>query len=176
MKNFKSQLMLIMAIVALSAAPLVHATSFVPNGTYTFTATDGDTPLDGSWVTFSNDVIVKWYLQDSAASGNGVPTDIPLTTSNSSVVSQGAIAPNEWYFTIDGNNIATQPFDSFEGDNNVITPGAGHLFDGFGDPTGIWSAAASTPDSGSSLGLLTLALGGIVGMRWSVRRPVLSTK
>jgi hypothetical protein len=172
MKIFKSQLILIMAIVALSAAPLVHATSFVPNGTYTFTATDGDTALDGSWVTFNNDVIVNWNLKDALASTNGVPTDIPLTPSNSSIISGQPIGPNEWFFTIDGNNIATQPFDSFEGDNNVITSGAGHLFDGFGDPTGIWSAAASTPDSGSSLALLTLALGGIVGVRRLVSQRV----
>jgi hypothetical protein len=176
MKIFKSQLILIMAIVALSAAPLVHATSFVPDGTYTFTATDGDTVLDGSWVTFNNDVIVNWDLKDALASTNNAPTDIPLTPSNSTFISGQPIGPNEWYFTIDGNHIGTQPFDSFEGDNNVITSGAGHLFDGFGDPTGIWSSAAAAPDSGSSLGLLTLALGGIVGVRCLVRRPVLSIK
>jgi hypothetical protein len=176
MKISKPQLMLIMAIVALCAAPLAHAVPMVPDGTYIFTATDGDTALNGSSVTFSSDTIVNWDLMDVLAPTNGAPTDIPLTPSNSSILSMGVLGANAWYFTIDGNHIATQPFDSFEGDNNVISPGAGHLFDGFGDPTGIWSAAASTPDSGSSLGLLTLALGGIGGVRCLVRRPVLSPK
>lgn len=177
MKIFKSLLMLIMAIVALSAAPLVHATSIVPNfvanGTYAFTATDGNTALDGSWVTFNNDVIVNWDMKDALASTNGAPTDIPLTPSNSSVTSQGAIAPNEWYFTIDGNHISTQPFDSFEGDNNVITSGAGHLFDGFGDPTGVWTPRA-VPDSGSTVGLLVVSLIGIVGVGRLVSQRVRS--
>ena len=175
MKILKPLLILIMAIVALCAAPFAHANPFVADGTYMFTATDGNTALDGSTVTFSGDTIVNWDLLDALAPHNGVPTDIPLTPSNSSVVSQGAIGANEWYFTIDGNHIATQPFDSFEGDNNVITSGAGHLFDGFGDPTGRWTPV-SAPDSGSTVGLLGLAFGAVVGMRWSVRRPVLSTK
>jgi hypothetical protein len=176
MKISKFQLMLIMAIVALCAAPLAHAVPLlVPDGTYIFTATDGDTALDGSTVTFSGNTIVSWDLMDALAATNGAPTDIPLTPSNSFVVSQGAIGPNAWYFTIDGNHIATQPFDSFEGDNNVITSGAGHLFDGFGDPTGIWTPVTA-PDSGSTLGLLVVALGAVVGMRCLVRRPVLSIK
>ena len=137
------------------------------------------TALNGSTVTFSGDTIVNWFLTDALASTNGAPTDIPLTPSNSSVVSQGAIGPNAWYFTIDGNHIATQPFDSFEGQNNLFGPGVGggtgNLFDGFGDPAGNWTPV-SAPDSGSTLGLLAVALGGIVGVRWLVRRPVLSTK
>jgi hypothetical protein len=176
MKISKLQLMLIMAIVTLCAAPLAHAVPLlVPDGTYIFTATDGDTALDGSTVTFSGDIIVNWDLMDALASTNGAPTDIPLTPSNSFVVSQGAIGSNEWFFTIDGNHIATQPFDSFEGENNVLNPGFGSLFDGFGDPTGHWTPV-SAPDSGSTLGLLVVALGAVVGMRWLVRRPVLSIK
>ena len=175
MKTFKPQLILVMAIVALGAAPLVHADPFVPDGTYMFTATDGDTALDGSTVTFSGDTIVSWDLMDALAATNGVPTDMPLTPSNSSVVSQGALGPNAWYFTIDGNQIGTQPFDSFEGENNLFTSGVGHLFDGFGDPTGIWTPVTA-PDSGSTVGLLAVALGVLVGLRWLVRRPVLSTK
>jgi hypothetical protein len=174
MKLFKPQLMLIVTIVALCAAPLAHADPFVPNGTYMFTATDGNTALDGSTVTFSGDTIVNWNLLDALAPHNGVPTDIPLTPSNSSIISMNAIGPNEWYFTIHGNNIATKPFDSFEGDNN-LNPGVGHLYDGFGDPTGQWTPV-SAPDSGSTVGLLAVALGGVVGMRWLVRRPVLSIK
>ena len=168
--------MLIMAIVALCAAPLAHAVPLlVPDGTYIFTATDGDTALDGSTVTFSGDTIVSWDLMDALASTNGAPTDIPLTPANSFIASMGVLGPNAWYFTIDGNHIATQPFDSFEGDNNVITSGAGHLFDGFGDPTGVWTPVTA-PDSGSTLGLLAVALGAVVGMRWLVRRPVVSIK
>jgi hypothetical protein len=180
MKILKPQLMLIMAIVALCAAPLARAVPLVPDGTYIFTATDGDTALNGSSVTFSGDTIVNWDLVDVLAPNNGVPTDIPLTPANSFINSMGVLGANAWYFTIDGNHIGTQPFDSFEGQNNLFGPGVGggtgSLFDGFGDPTGNWSAAASTPDSGSSLALLTLALGGIVGVRCLVRRPVLSIK
>ena len=176
MKLFKPQLMLIMTIVALCAAPLAHAVPMVPDGTYMFTATDTNTALDGSTVTFSGDTIVNWHLVDALAPHNGVPTDIPLTPSNSTIVSSGVLGANAWYFTIHGNNIATKPFDSFEGDNNLnAPPGVGHLYDGFGDPTGHWTPV-SAPDSGSTVGLLAVALGGVVGMRWLVRRPALSIK
>ena len=166
--------MLIMTIVALCAAPLAHAVPMVPDGTYMFTATDTNTALDGSTVTFSGDAIVNWDLMDALAPHNGVPTDIPLTPSNSSIISMGVLGANAWYFTIHGNNIATKPFDSFEGDNNLF-PGPGHLYDGFCDPTGIWTPV-SAPDSGSTVGLLTVALAGVVGMRSLVRRPALSIK
>src|ERR1700730_18759461 len=125
MKLFKPQLILIMAIVAVCAAPLAHAVPMVPDGTYIFTATDGDTALDGSTVTFSNDTIVNWDLMDALAATNGAPTDIPLTPSNSSIISMGVLGANAWYFTIDGNHIARQPFDSFEGQNNLFGPGVG---------------------------------------------------
>jgi hypothetical protein len=175
MKTDKLLLIMTAAILVLAAAPIARAVPLVPNGTYMFTSTDTDTALNGSWVTFSGDQIVNWNLVDVLATTNGVPTDIPLTPANSFILSSGVLGSNLWYFTIDGNHIATQPFDSFEGDNNVITPGAGHLFDGFGDPTGQWTPV-SAPDSGSTVGLLAVALGGVVGMRWLVRRPVLSIK
>lgn len=176
MKIFKPQLMLIMAILALCAAPLAHAVPLlVPDGTYIFTATDGDTALDGSWVTFSGDNIVNWYMTDPLAA-SPPPTDIPLTPSNSFVEQMGVFGPNIWYFVIDGNNFnGSNYYDQFKGDNNIPGFGGSHLYDGFGDPTGIWTPVTA-PDSGSTVGLLAVALGAVVGMSWLVRRPVLSIK
>src|SRR6202012_3011934 len=94
----------------------------VVDGTYTFSATDGNTYLDGSWVKFSGDSIVDWYLTDSkinSATQQFPTSDLPLTTSNSHFVSQGVIGANTWYFTIDGNNIGVNFYDFFEGQNNL---------------------------------------------------------
>jgi hypothetical protein len=179
MKTDKLLLIMTAAILVLAAAPIARAVPLVPNGTYMFTSTDTDTALNGSWVTFSGDQIVNWNLVDVLATTNGVPTDIPLTPANSFILSSGVLGSNLWYFTIDGNHIATQPFDSFEGENNLFPPGpgggTGALFDGFGDPYGNWSPVA-TPDSGSSFVLLGTAMIGIAGLQALVRRPVFLAK
>ncbi len=175
MKILKLQLILAAAIVALASAFSAHAATLVPDGTYTFSATDGDTALNGSWVTFSSDSIVNWYLNDSLAS-SPPPTDLPLTPSNSFINSMGVLGTNAWYFIIDGNNIATNYYDFFEGQNNLFGAGTGGgtgaLYSGFGDPIGNWGAAAATPDSGTTLGLLALSLAGLVGAKRLVRRAL----
>lgn len=168
MKIWKSRLALAIVAFAISVAPAARAITIVtnvPDGTYVFTATDGDTALDGSSVTFSGDTIVSWALLDSlAASYNPFPpTAIPLTPSNSYVGSFGVLGPNAWYFTIYGNNTETNYYDFFEAQNNLFGPGAGGgtgaLYDGFGDPTGNWNLrAAATPDTGDTLLLFGGAL------------------
>ncbi len=139
----------------------------VVDGTYTFSATDGNTYLDGSWVKFSGDSIVDWDLTDSkinSATQQFPTTDLPLTSSNSHVVSQGVIGANTWYFTIDGNNIGVNFYDFFEGQNNLAGPGTGGaLYVGFGDPIGVWTATAggsarTAPDAASTLPMLAGAL------------------
>jgi hypothetical protein len=166
MKTWKFALTLGLVAFALFCAPAGYAVSLVPDGTYVFTATDGDTPLNGSSVTFSGDTIVAWSLLDSlAASYNPFPpTDIPLTQSNSFINSFGVLGPDAWYFTIYGNNFGTTNYyDFFEGQNNLFGAGpgggTGALYDGFGDPTGNWSLrAASTPDTGDTIWLFGGAL------------------
>ena len=177
MKRWKLPLFLIVTVVASLTVPCAHGVSLVPDGTYTFHATDGDTALDGSWVTFSGDSIVNWYLNDSLAS-SPPPTDIPLTPSNSFIGSDGVLGPNAWYFTIEGNNIATNYYDFFEGQNNLFGAGTGGgtgaLYSGFGDPIGNWQAAAAAPDSGSTLTLLGAALISLAFARRFLRRIALA--
>jgi hypothetical protein len=166
MKNWKLGLALVVVTFALAVAPAGYAVSLVPDGTYVFNATDGDTALDGSSVTFSGDAIVAWTLLDSLAASYSPfpPTDIPLTQFNSFINSFGVLGPNAWYFTIDGNN-ASGPnyYDFFEAQNNLFGPGpgggTGALYDGFGDPTGNWTLrAVATPDTGGTIWLLGSAL------------------
>lgn len=178
MKTWKLQLSLIAAIITLATTPYAHAAPFVLDGTYTFYSTDGDTALDGSWVTFSGDTIVNWYMNDPFAL-SPPPTDIPLTPSNSFIANFGVFGPNQWFFVIDGNNIGTNYYDEFKGQNNLFGPGpgggTGALYDGFGDPTGNWRfAAASVPDSGNTFALLGAALIALVSVRRLLRRPALA--
>ena len=76
-----------MALIAKPALAIVPIpiTFDVANGTYTFTATDGNTALDGSTVTFSDDSILNWNLLDNTALTQGYPASYdpfiaPLTT------------------------------------------------------------------------------------------------
>src|ERR1700754_4549315 len=76
----------------------------VVDGTYTFSATDGNTFLDGSWVKFSGDSIVDWFLTDSKidpATQKYPTTELPLTPSNSHIAAGQVLGLNKWYFTID---------------------------------------------------------------------------
>ena len=164
MKLWKLSLALASVALVLSIAPAGHAVTLVPNGTYVFTATDGDTALNGSSVTFSGDVIVSWNLLDSlAASYNPFPpTDIPLTPSNSFLGNWAVLGTNAWFFVIYGNNQSgPNYYDFFEAQNNLFGPGVGggtgSLYDGFGDPDGNWSVR-SVPDSGDTLWLFGTAL------------------
>ena len=164
MKNWKFVVAFAAVALVLGITPAGYATTLVPDGTYYFTATDGDTALNGSSVTWSGDVIVSWNLLDSlAASYNPYPpTDIPLTPANSYLGGWQALGPNAWYFTIYGNNSGgANYYDYFEAQNNLFGPGTGGgtgaLYDGFGDPIGNWSTR-SVPDTGDTLWLLGGAL------------------
>lgn len=158
------------ALVVVAAGPVARATSSslnVPDGTYYFYATDGNTALDGSTVTFSGDAITSWHLVDSVAEVLYSPTahswyttTLPLTTSNSQITSFNTYAgyPNEWDFTIQSNYPGTYYYDYFEGNNNEPL-GTGALYGGFGDPIGTWGPArASVPDASSTFQLLVCAL------------------
>ena len=174
MKMWKLALTLAFATLILSSAPATYATSFVPDGSYTFTATDGDTALNGSFVVFKNDSIVNWMMFDSLAASYSPypPTDIPLDPSNSSISSFGVFGPNLWYFIIDGNNFTgANYYDQFKGENNLFASGVGELYDGFGDPIGIWTyRPVSTPDTGDTFQLLAGALIGLGACNYLVRR------
>lgn len=166
MKPLKLALTLAVTALVLSLAPAGHASTLVPDGTYVFTATDGDPNLNGSSVTFSGDTIVSWLMLDPLAPSYNPypPTDIPLTPSNSSISAFGLFGPNQWYFIIDGQNFnGANYYDQFKGQNNLFGPGVGGgtgaLYDGFGDPDGNWTLrVASTPDTGDTLWLFGTAL------------------
>jgi hypothetical protein len=128
----------------------------VADGTYTFSATDGNTALDGSTVTWSGDGISGWNLVDSATGGQG--QGLPLTIENSSIIEQGTFGANDWYFEI-GSPIGVNSTGSadffFEGEN-VGTIGT--LFDKSGDPTGTWTQGSGVPDASGTLELVFGAL------------------
>jgi len=175
MKNCKFVLALAAVALVLGVTPAGHATSLVPDGTYVFTATDGDTALNGSSVTFLGDVIVSWNLLDSLAASYSPfpPTDIPLTESNSFISGLGVLGPNAWYFIIAGNNSGgANYYDFFEGQNNLfgagVGGGTGALYDGFGDPDGNWSLR-SVPDTGDTLLLFGVALIALGVCRYQLR-------
>lgn len=160
------------ALVVVAAGPVARANPFVLDGTYAFTATDGNNALNGSTVTFLNDVIVNWNLVDSLA-----PTgsDLPLTPSNSSFIGFGSavIGPDEWYFSIGSNTVAAS---FFEGDNNLEGPGVpggglGRLYDGYGDPSGTWGPArTSVPDASDTFQLFAGALTALGACRYLLFR------
>lgn len=168
MKLIKISIAAAIAVLALGACT-AQANQIV-DGTYTFTATDGNTFLDGSWIKFSGDSIVDWYLKDSKinSSTQQYPTtDLPLTPLNSFLASSAVLGVNAWYFTIDGNNIAVNYYDEFKGQNNLFGPGSGgglgSLYVGFGDPDGNWTmvtshATTNVPDAASTLPMLAGAL------------------
>ncbi len=152
----------------------VAAITNVTDGTYTFTATDGNTVMDGSWVTFTgagiNQTISAWDLVDtSALAANawlaqfgpqyGYPEFFPpLTTANSSLYSLSTFAdagPNgvdSFAFNIS----SSYDIFSFEGANNVNGVSSlydqpnynvipGNIVPNFnGDPIGFWTYSAAS--------------------------------
>ncbi len=166
MKRLKWSLTAATAVLVVGAGTPVRANQ-ITDGTYVFTATDGNTALDGSSITFQGDVIVSWDLMDAGVGPNQMfPTStLPLTPANSSIASDGVLGADAWYFTISSNTLATHYYDFFEAQNNLFGPGVGgglgSLYDGFGDPDGNWSmdGAVSAPDASSTFGLFAGALG-----------------
>jgi hypothetical protein len=142
----------------------------ITDGTYVFTATDGNTALDGSSITFQGDAIVSWDLMDASVGPNQMyPTStLPLTPANSFVASDGVLGLNAWYFTISSDTLETHYYDFFEAQNNLFGPGVGgglgSLYDGFGDPDGYWSmvaTASAVPDASGTLQLFAGVLGAL---------------
>ena len=157
------------AAVMLAFGAYTAKATQVADGTYAFFATDGNSYLNGSWVTFSGDNIVDWYMTDSKIdpSTQQFPTtDLPLDPSNSHLASIGVLGQNLWYFIIDGNNIGVNYYDEFKGQNNLFGPGVGgglgSLYVGFGDPDGNWvpstTPRTAVPDASSTLPMLAGAL------------------
>jgi hypothetical protein len=138
----------------------------VADGTYTFEATDGNTALDGSTVTWSGDLIDGWNLVDSAQGGQG--EGLPLTVANSSIIEQGTFGTNDWYFEIGSPSGVDSTSDAdffFEGENIGTI---GFLYDKAGDPTGTWTQG-SVPDSSGTLELIAGALVALAVCRSLVR-------
>jgi hypothetical protein len=170
----------VVAVMVASSKTLVYANvaELVPDGTYVFDSTDGNTALNGSTITFSDDAIVSWDLLDATISpGVNLP---PLTPANSSIVCSFVFGATDygsegWYFTI-ASPVGVSSKNSstfwFESENDLSAPGAGggtaSFYDGFGngpntDPAGNWALAAnvpnaSTPDAASTLELFAGAL------------------
>lgn len=170
----KSGIAVAVVAIALGTSRVAMAWTLVADGTYVFTATDGDTALNGSSVTFLSDVIVDWNLVDPFATPPP-PTEIPLTPSNSFIAGFGVFGPDQWYFIIDGNNIGTNYYDEFKGQNNLFGPGVGggfgSLYDGFGDPDGNWSLQApAVPEAADTLPLFAGALVALGTCRYFLRR------
>ncbi len=186
MKLLKFALFFSIAAIALFTGNIARAT-FVLDGTYTFTATDGHNSLDGSWITFSNDTLVNWSFNDIHANDTSPypPNNLPLTPANSQMdpnyIYGGVFGVDTWAFRIVGTaDPSTYYYDYFQLSNNLEGPGAGgalgRLYDGFGDPQGNWVYQVSgtpqgTPDAGSTLPLIggvLIALG--VGRRFLLGR------
>jgi hypothetical protein len=166
MKLFKLSLAAAVAALVVGTVPVARATviPLVPDGTYYFYATDGDTALDGSNITFANDVPVSWYLLDKLENGSSVPPSTnPLTPANSQLDPSdpfaGVYGPNEWAFNFISNTLAVNFYDFYEAGNNLAGPGVGQLYDGYGDPIGTWGPArASVPDASGTFQLFAGAL------------------
>jgi hypothetical protein len=162
MKTMKQISLLKVSLVAAAAtlifgAGTVARANDVPDGTYIFAATDGNTALDGSTVTWAGDLIDGWNLVDSASGGMG--EGLPLTLANSSIIEEGTFGANNWYFEIGsptGVTSTTAANFFFEGENIGTV---GYLYDKAGDPTGTWTQeTASVPDASGTLELVAGAL------------------
>ncbi|HWD19551.1 MAG TPA: hypothetical protein VHB20_09740 [Verrucomicrobiae bacterium] len=177
MKLLKLSLIAGVAAVALGVSLNANAIT-VSSTTYTFSANpldpipDGSTSFDGSWITIdSTGNIINWDLVDVGA-GGAADSNLPLTTSNSHVVSGGGLNGDLFYFTIASND-TSDIVAYFEGQNDLEgdLDGTGHfgsLYDGFGDPIGTWSGGA-VPDSASTVAMFVGALT-LLGVRKSFSR------
>jgi hypothetical protein len=139
----------------------------VADGTYTFKATDGNTALDGSTVTWSGDFIQGWNLVDSAPGGQN--EGLPLTVGNSSIIEEGTFGANDWYFEIGSPQGVDSTSDAdffFEAEN--IGP-VGFIYDKSGDPTGTWTQGSGVPDSSGTLELVVGAMVALAACRAFIR-------
>jgi hypothetical protein len=178
------KLSLVASVLAAGAATTVRADGVV-DGTYVFTATDGITVMDGSWVTITGSgpgqEISAWNLVDTSITPEfwePAPGLLPPLFSgapgNSSVISSimysDGTGPDAFSFSI-GSPPGVPSTDAsafwFEGQNNLN--GFSALYDGFGnntfvtpatDPTGVWTleSISPVPDATGTFGLLVAAL------------------
>jgi hypothetical protein len=158
----------------------------VSNGKYVFHATDGNTYLDGSSVTFFNDLLASWNLVDSRPLPSYYPSTYlpyvpPLTPVNSSYFNLTTYAhgtgPNAFSFSVASPVGMTTTSGSvfwFSGQNNLN--GFSALYDGFGggtppfdDPIGAWTLDISLDIPGvgvpDTFGTILLLAGALIGLR-----------
>jgi hypothetical protein len=179
------KLSLVASVLAAGAATVVRADGVV-DGTYVFTATDGNTVMDGSWITISgsgaSQGLSAWDLVDSSITPEfwePAPALLPPLWSNgvdgnSSVISStmysNGTGPDAFSFSI-GSPVGVPSTDEsafwFEGQNNLN--GFSALYDGFGnntfvtpatDPIGVWTleSVSPVPDATGTLWLMVAAL------------------
>ena len=179
MKLRKLSLAVAVAASVVGVVTVAQATvaPFVTDGTYVFTATDGNTPFDGSFVTIVGNKLVNWKLLDidQGPGSKFPPTQIPLTTANSTLnfaaYDHGfeVIGPNQWDFAIISMHPGVYYADWYSGSENEQGAGVGALYNGFGDPIGTWdlvpapAGGSGVPDASSTLPLLGLALTALAG-------------
>jgi len=179
MKVLKVGLAVVVTAFIIDAGTIAQANN-VLDGTYVFTATDGNTVFNASTVTFAGDGIASWNLVESDTAsqygwlppGYGYPGLFPpLTPGNSSVISLTTFAngtgPNAFAFSIGSPNGVGSTGNSifwFEGQNNLN--GVSSLYGSatfnqvVNDPIGIWQrvGTVSVPDASGTFVLLALAL------------------
>lgn len=195
-KNILSFTFATVAVAFVAGSASVAQASEIANGAYAYTATDGNTALNGSTITFQNDVPVSWDLVDTLSIGSQwPPTTIPLTPANSQLdpndVWAGVYGPDQWAFTIITLTPGVNYYDYFEAQNNLFGPGAGgglgSLYDGFGDGSsaGTWSQVShpsvpaavygvAAPDASSTFKLFALALFALGACKPFLPRPALA--
>jgi hypothetical protein len=189
MKNLNLLKLSLVASILAGGISTVARADNVDDGTYVFTATDGNSVLDGSWVTFSGDWITAWGLVDTTvtpASWEPAPALLPpLNTGNSSIIGlltyDNGTGPDAFSFSI-GSPGGVPSTDAsafwFEGQNNLN--GFSALYDGFGnntfttlqtDPIGVWThETASVPDASDTSLLVVGALAALSAFRFTIRK------
>jgi len=180
----------LVALLVVGSGTLARAGFVIANdvadGTYVFTASDGHTQLDGSWVKFRGDSITDWKLVDTTVAAETYwplgyyPFFPPLTPWNSSIINAlvypNGTGPNAFSFQIGSPGGVGSANDSifwFGGQNNLN--GFSALYDGHGngapvvDPEGKWTAAGTVPDASDTWTLLVGALISVGTCRYLVR-------
>jgi hypothetical protein len=154
------------ALVAMAAKTVSAISPLTPSETYRFTANpDFPTTYDGSTITLQGTssttgiALVDWNL--AGWSGG------PVKPSNSTPSSQSFsfYDPSTFYgsFDISGFSMGGE---FFFGSNSAA---AGGFLQLEFDPPGVWSpVVAAVPDSGTTLMLLAMALGGLAAARRSI--------
>lgn len=176
MKSIALRSAIAVAAALISTSAILSATTV----TYKFTADrdTGNTAFDGSTITLTdtpatsaNSIavvstgpeLIAWFMKGdlgTLVSGDG------SFVYNNSISSFNATTWTGSFAIRDSGELV-----EFDGTNNigggtVLFPGS--LNDQFVDPAGVWTPVSAVPDSGGTLQLLGVALGGLtVCRRWS---------